>query len=115
MAGNKTGPRLVGPAPEAMAAIADGCSGKLTALYLFMWQRDISCRYCCDEHDLAYEEGGGAQERKQADIRLRQCAAVAGKFPSGLHGRARRVWRKARAWAMYAAVRLFGWIYWRSD
>ena len=93
--------------PEALAEIMDGCSGGLSAFYKLMWRRDISCLYCCSEHDLAYYEGGSRADRKAADIRLRECAAAAGKF-EGWRAPFRRVWRWLRAWIMYAAVRLFG-------
>lgn len=93
--------------PEALAEITDGCSGKLSWLHKKLFGREIACTYCCDEHDLAYYEGGTAQDRKLADIRLRLCVQTAGNF-SGWRGPPRRVWRFCLAWVMYGAVRAFG-------
>ncbi len=62
--------------------------------------RRISCEGCCDIHDLDYQLGGSGKDRRAADKRLRQCMAA----PGG--------WKAARAWLMWAAVRLCGWRYW---
>lgn len=77
---------------------ADGCSGGVTWFYNRFLGRDIGCRYCCDEHDLAYEEGGGRVDRALADRRFRQCIRESG--------------RPVRAVLFWLAVRLFGWRYW---
>lgn len=99
---------------EAISAIVNGCSGGLSWAYNRLLGKDISCRYCCDEHDLAYHEGGSEADRKLADKRLRDCAARAGNF-EGWRGPLRRGWRWLRAWAMYAAVRVFGGRYWQRN
>lgn len=111
---------------DAKAHLMNGCSGGLSRFYRLLLGRDISCRYCCDEHDLAYREGGGGRERRLADRRLQRCAARAGKrvpgwlerlrerhpLPARLLGwlpYARQGWRWLRSWLIYAAVRLAGW------
>ncbi len=99
--------------PEALAEISDGCSGKLSWLHRKLFGREIACTYCCDEHDLAYFEGGTAEDRKAADWRFRLCIQSAGKF-NGWRGPLRRVWRFTLSWMMYAAVRLFGSRYWNT-
>lgn len=97
--------------PEAVAEMSDGCSGGLSWLHKKLFGRSIACTYCCDEHDVAYFEGGSGPERKQADIRLRQCVQRAGNF-TGWRGPFRRAWRFILSWIMYAAVRLFGESHW---
>lgn len=83
---------------DALVDILDGCSGGVTAFYTRFLGRDIGCRYCCDEHDVAYYEGGMWIDRKLADRRFRQCV-----YDSG---------RPIRAWLFWVAVRLFGSRYW---
>lgn len=80
--------------------IVNGCSGGVTRFYRRFLGRDIGCRYCCDEHDLAYAEGGGRNDRAIADTRFRDCIAESG--------------RPVRAWLFWLAVRLFGWLHWRG-
>ncbi|HEU5323093.1 MAG TPA: hypothetical protein VFX28_19970, partial [Methylomirabilota bacterium] len=62
----------------------DGCSG---------WP-DGRWQACCVEHDLVYWCGGTAEERRQADARLRACVASTG--------------RPATAAVMYWSVRVGG-------
>ena len=84
--------------PQARAKIIDGCSGGLSWIYTLLTGRDVPCRYCCDEHDLAYEEGGTSADRALADARLRMCVREAG-YP-------------VAAWVMWACVRMAGFIFW---
>jgi hypothetical protein len=115
MAGNGTEPRLVNTySPKAIADISDGCSGGLSWLHRKLFGREIACTYCCDEHDVAYFEGGTQEDRRRADQRLRLCVQQAGQF-GGWRGPLRRAWRFALSWIMYAAVRLFGGRYWGQD
>lgn len=109
MAGNGTEQRLVNKySPEALADICDGCSGGLSWLHKKLFGNEIACAYCCDEHDVAYFEGGSPVDRKLADTRLRLCVQQAGSpgCPA---------WRFALSWIMYAAVRLFGGRYWGKE
>ena len=76
----------------------DGCSGGVSWFYRTLLGQDIGCRYCCDEHDLAYEEGGGRRDRALADRRFRDCVRGSG--------------RPVLAWVFWAAVRLGGWWWW---
>lgn len=55
---------------------------------------------CCDEHDLAYDQGGPATWRAWADRLLRDCMIRRG-YP-------------VRAWLYWAAVRCFGCGHWRQ-
>ena len=84
--------------PEALAAITDGCSGGISWLHKRLFGRDVACVYCCDEHDVAYFEGGTSAARSLADARLRQCVAASG--------------RPLAAWIMWVAVRAMGWRHW---
>lgn len=78
--------------------MSEGCSGGVTWLYQRFLGRDIGCRYCCDEHDLAYDEGGTAADRALADYRFWVCVRESG--------------RAVRAWLFWLAVRVGGWHYW---
>ena len=78
----------------------NGCSGGVSWIYGHVLRRDVPFLYCCDEHDLAYEEGGGWKDRWLADRRFRECIRESG--------------RPARAWLFWIAVRLCGWLYWRG-
>ena len=97
---------------EELPLIINGCSGGLSAVYALAFDRTPSCEECCYLHDLLYQLGGTAEDRKRADKALRDCAAGAGSFPAGWVGVTRKVWRHIRAALMYGAVRLFGWQYW---
>ena len=55
---------------------------------------------CCDQHDLAYEQGGDDATRAWADALLRDCMIRQG-YP-------------VRAWAYWAAVRVFGGRFWKG-
>lgn len=79
----------------------DGCSGGVSWIYRRFLRRDTPFEYCCDEHDLAYEEGGARRDRRIADRRFRGCMIDSG--------------RKVRAWLFWAAVRLLGWRYWHRQ
>lgn len=83
---------------EARQEAINGCSGGVTWFYRTFMGRDIGCRYCCDEHDVAYEEGGNANDRRLADERFRLCVRDSG--------------RPVRAWIFWIAVRLFAARYW---
>ena len=76
----------------------DGCSGGVSWIYRHLLKRDVPFLYCCDEHDLAYEEGGGAHDRALADRRFRECLQDSG--------------RGLRAWLFWLAVRVCGWWFW---
>lgn len=56
---------------------------------------------CCDEHDLAYSQGGPAEWRAWADKLLRQCMIRRGYL--------------VRAWLYWLAVRLFGAEHWADE
>lgn len=102
MAGNAADARLVDKySPEALAEICNGCSGGVSWIYGHLLRREVPFLYCCDEHDLAYEEGGGSRDRALADKRFRQCVVDSG--------------RPVRAWLFWAAVRLGGWIFWKNS
>ena len=49
---------------------------------------------CCDQHDLAYEQGG----KVEADWVLRQCIRAAG-YP-------------VQAWLIWGVLSTVGWLYW---
>jgi hypothetical protein len=76
----------------------DGCSGGISKAWKLATGTAPLFEWCCDEHDLAYDEGGTAADRRRADLRLRECAAG--------HGCPRL------AWLMWVAVRLCGWMFW---
>ena len=95
--------------PESdLELIINGCSGGFSWAYRLMFGRAPSCEGCCDLHDLRYQLGGGAAERKAADVELHDCARASGNFPPGFKGAMRKLWRACRAWVMYCAVRVFG-------
>lgn len=56
---------------------------------------ELNISPCCEEHDQAYARGGTKQDRKIADIQLRE----------GMRSRNRRI----LCWIYYFAVRSFGW------
>jgi hypothetical protein len=72
----------------------DGCSGGMTALWRLFAGRDPPWNGCCVDHDKLYWPGGTAEERRNADARLRACVTGQG-YPT---------W----AWLMWAAVRIGG-------
>lgn len=88
-----------GLAADELPLLVNGCSGGISWLYAIGGRR-ISCEGCCNRHDIDYLLGGTPADRKEADRRLRQCAGAAGGF------------KRARAWAMWLAVRGFGRFYW---
>ena len=88
--------------PGELPWISDGCSGGLSWLYS-LGDTTISCAQCCHRHDIDYTLGGNARDRAAADRRLRDCAGERGG------------WRKARAWAIWAAVRCFGKRHWAGE
>ncbi len=79
----------------------NGCSGGISWFYGHTLKRDVPFLYCCDEHDLAYEEGGDSRDRALADRRFRDCLQESG--------------RPFRAWLFWLAVRLMGWLYWAKQ
>ncbi|MDL2285806.1 hypothetical protein LJB93_03590 [Desulfovibrio sp. OttesenSCG-928-F07] len=114
---------------EQINEISNGCSGGLSTFYRVFLGRNISCRACCDEHDLWYHEGGPEELRLKADTILRECAANAGKKVPGWlenmrikHPRfaklfvfvppLRKKWRRFRANVMFWAVQNFGKSHW---
>lgn len=99
---------------DELPLIVDGCSGGLSKLYRLSG-KVLDCEGCCDLHDIDYQLGGTDNERKAADLRLRECAIAAVLNTNGTWGSMRRIWAKTRAWAMYWAVRLFGGSHWAGD
>lgn len=64
------------------------------------------CLPCCLEHDIRYHFFKGNElARKEADRLLRECALRFGPYEVGS---AKHFWL-LQAWAMWAAVRVFGW------
>ena len=92
---------------DELSLIVDGCSGGLSWFYGIA-DRVLVCEGCCDIHDIDYQLGGTAAERKIADIQLRECAAASAANSGWLV----QSWAKTRAWVMYVAVRMFGGRYW---
>ena len=64
----------------------DGCTG-------IPWR--TSFEECCDQHDIAYIEGGSKIE---ADWVLRQCIRASG--------------RPVAAWVVWGFVSTLGWLFW---
>lgn len=81
--------------------MGDGCSGGPSLFWRTLVGKGPAWEYCCDEHDLAYEQGGDSATRKWADGILRDCMLRAG-YP-------------LRAWIYYCAVRLFGAPHWNKE
>ena len=111
---------------EELPAIINGCSGGFSKFYWLAFNRACSCEVWCELHDLRYYIGGDKAARLYADKELRRGAKNAGKpVPGWLAAMrlqfpktallfcwvpaVRKAWRWLRAWAMYAAVRAFGW------
>lgn len=92
---------------DELSLIVNGCSGGLSWFYGIAG-RTLTCESCCDIHDIDYQLGGTAAERKIADIRLRDCVATSVVNKGWLA----RLWAKTRAWVMYVAVRMFGGRHW---
>lgn len=78
----------------------NGCSGFMTRAWRFIVRHDPPWEGCCDQHDIAYSQGGDADDRRRADLQLRFCVDQNGH----------RYW----AWVMWVGVRLFGWAYWNA-
>ena len=87
---------------DELPLVVNGCSGGISWLYALGGRR-MSCEGCCNLHDIDYQLGGTPAMRTLADQRLRHCAGAAGG------------WKRARAWAMWAAVRLAGHWYWAGE
>ena len=79
----------------------DGCSGGVSWFYRKFLRREVSFLYCCDEHDLAYEEGGSKDDRRLADRRFRECMKESG--------------RPFKAWLFWVFVRAGGWLFWERE
>lgn len=79
---------------------SNGCgpAGVITKLWRLFARKPPEFNSCCDEHDLAYEQGGTAEVRKWADGLMRDCMT--------------RMGFKTRANIYYVAVRTFGWLFW---
>ncbi|WP_034635917.1 hypothetical protein [Desulfovibrio cuneatus] len=91
-----------GIAEDELALVVNGCSGGIRWIYALGGRR-ISCEGCCNQHDIDYQLGGTPAMRQAADLQLRQCTGAVGG------------WKRARAWAMWAAVRLAGRWYWAGE
>ena len=76
----------------------DGCSGPVSFFYEKILRRPFKLEYCCDEHDLAYDEGVTAKDKFVADYRFFICLWEAGG--------------RTKAILFFLAVTIFGWPYW---
>ena len=76
----------------------DGCSGQQSKLWKMITGSGPAWEYCCDEHDLAYNQGGPLEWRAWADANLRKCMTRDG--------------HPIDAWIYWIAVRLLGGAYW---
>ena len=81
-----------------MPPTPNGCSGGVDWFYRVILRRSPPFGYCCDEHDVAYYEGGGWYARWLADWRFAVCLWEAG-----------RKWKAVWFWVR---LRMFGWVYW---
>lgn len=93
------------PVDTPSNTIVDGCSGKISWLWRKVKGNGPAFEYCCDEHDLFYDQGGGWRERLFADRLLRDCM---------LENLRRRKRPLHPAWVFYVAVRVCGWLYWKK-
>ncbi len=59
------------PYPEGFKS--DGCSGKMSQVWNYLFKKAPPWETCCVEHDVAYWRGGFWLDRKQADLALAQC------------------------------------------
>lgn len=84
-----------------MAGNGCGGAGEISRFWRYVFGMPPPWEPCCDEHDLAYVQGGPAKWRAWADRLLRRCMIRRG-YP-------------VRAWLYWAAVRLFGGRHWRDD
>lgn len=69
---------------------------------------DLRFSAICNEHDLAYAQGGSSRERRRVDMEFRRLMIRKAKAAP---------WHKAAylypsAWGYWAGVRLFGWRHW---
>jgi len=76
-----------------------GAAGGISRLWRWLTGGPPPWEACCNEHDLAYEQGGPAAWRAWADALLRDCMI-------------RRGW-PVRAWAYWLVVRALGWAFWK--
>ena len=81
-----------------MASNGCGGAGEISRAWGWLLGQLPPWEKCCDEHDLAYEQGGDDATRAWADALLRDCMIRLG-YP-------------VRAWAYWTAVRLFGASHW---
>ena len=91
-----------GIAEDELPLIIDGCSGGVSWAYGLVGKRP-SFLPCCQIHDIDYQRGGSAADRADADRRFRECAGKRGG------------WRMARAWIMWAVLRVSGEKSWAGD
>ena len=84
-----------------MASNGCGAAGSISRAWRWLLKTPPPWEGCCDQHDLAYEQGGDDAVRAWADALLRDCMIRQG-YP-------------VRAWAYWAAVRLFGGRYWKGE
>lgn len=80
--------------------MTNGCGGdgEISKLYRWLIGKPPSWEYCCDKHDLAYEQGGPEEWRAWADGMLRDCMKSNG--------------HPIRAYLYWLAVRLMGSSHW---
>ena len=81
-----------------MASNGCGAAGSISRAWRWFLKTPPPWEGCCDEHDLAYEQGGAAEVRKWADGLMRDCMTRMG-YP-------------VRAAVYYRAVRALGWFFW---
>lgn len=79
---------------------SNGCggSGVISGLYKLLVGKPPEWERCCDQHDLAYEQGGLESVRLWADSLLFKCMLRSG--------------HPVRAGLYWVAVRVFGKSYW---
>ncbi|MDL2317447.1 hypothetical protein LJC59_10345 [Desulfovibrio sp. OttesenSCG-928-A18] len=85
-------------AGSTLPCIPNGCSGGVDWFYRNILRREPPFGFCCDEHDVAYYEGGNRRDRWLADWRLALCLWEDG--------------RRVKAVLFWLAVRVGGWAYW---
>jgi len=79
-----------------IAKFQDGCTG---ISWIVSWfGKKLPGHECCDEHDVAYEQGGSLAFKAQMDAKLAKC--IAAKNGGGIWG-----WTKASlAWVAVTVI-----------
>lgn len=84
-------------------SLSDGCSGGLSKLYA-IFNKKISCHWCCVLHDFLYMVGGTCKTRKEADKIFLKCMNDLNKRSTSIN----KVFKYMRSRCIYIIVRLFG-------